>query len=138
MTTPTASGAHTPTPWEQIGTKVFRQHDRLLFTADCSLPEANYETNHANAAFIVEACNSYNALKAEVSALSARCAEMEKYSERLETLAKAFRQMFVKQSRSPYVLNCMTESYLYDDAECDGACLLDDIDSALASQESKT
>jgi hypothetical protein len=71
-------------------------------------------------------------------ALSARCAEMEKYSERLETLAKAFRQMLVKQNRSPYTLNCMTESYLYDDAECDGACLLDDIDSALASQESKT
>jgi hypothetical protein len=62
---------------------------------------------------------------ARAEALSANAA-------RLTTLVGAFRQMLVRQKRSPYVLNCMTESYFYDEAECDGFCLLEDIDAQLA------
>ena len=32
-----------------------------------------------------------------------------------------------KQKNSPYVLNLLTETVFYDETECDGYCLSDDI-----------
>lgn len=46
---------------------------------------------------------------------------------RARTLLKAAGILLKKQEDSNYVLNLLTETVYYDEAECDGACLLDDI-----------
>ena len=43
------------------------------------------------------------------------------------TLLKAAGTLLKKQEDSNYVLNLLTETVYYDGAECEGACLLDDI-----------
>lgn len=43
------------------------------------------------------------------------------------TLLKAVWQLLDKQKNSPCVLNLLTETVFYDEAECDGYCLSDDI-----------
>ena len=46
---------------------------------------------------------------------------------RAKTLLKATGTLLKKQEDSNYVLNLLTETVYYDEAECDGSCLLDDI-----------
>ncbi len=46
---------------------------------------------------------------------------------RAKTLLKAAGTLLKKQEDSNYVLNLLTETVYYDEAECDGSCLLDDI-----------
>lgn len=47
--------------------------------------------------------------------------------DRARTLLKAAGALLKEQEDSNYVLNLLTETIYYDEAECDGACLLDDI-----------
>lgn len=47
--------------------------------------------------------------------------------DRAIVLLKAARNLLAKQQDSGYVLNLLAETVHYDDAECDGSCLLDDI-----------
>jgi len=51
--------------------------------------------------------------------------------ERKTTLLKAAYELLKKQNESTYVLNLLTESVVYDDAECDGFCLMNDIEIEL-------
>lgn len=46
---------------------------------------------------------------------------------RAKTLLKAAGTLLKKQEDSNYVLNLLAETVYYDEAECDGSCLLDDI-----------
>ena len=46
---------------------------------------------------------------------------------RAKTLLKAAGTLLKKQEDSYYVLNLLAETIYYDEAECDGSCLLDDI-----------
>jgi hypothetical protein len=47
-------------------------------------------------------------------------------------LLKACRDLLRKQEDSVYVLNLLEETVFYDDADCDGYCLLDDIEAELS------
>ena len=47
--------------------------------------------------------------------------------ERAKTLLKATLDLLQKQDDAHYVLNLLTETVSYDDADCDGYCLMDDI-----------
>jgi hypothetical protein len=51
--------------------------------------------------------------------------------DRAITLLKATRELLQRQLDSPYVLNILAETVYYDEAECDGNCLLEDIDAYL-------
>ena len=55
-------------------------------------------------------------------------AMMDLLLERAKTLLKATKELLEKQENSSYVLNLLEETVLYDEAECDGTCLKDDID----------
>ena len=53
----------------------------------------------------------------------------ESYGEkRYITLLCAAHTLLKRQHDSNYVLNLLAETVFYDDAECDGNCLLDDIE----------
>jgi hypothetical protein len=52
---------------------------------------------------------------------------MEENLERAVILLKAAKELLSKQRNSYYVLNMLEETVYYDDAECDGSCLIDDI-----------
>ena len=47
--------------------------------------------------------------------------------ERAKTLLKAAYELLKKQEDSSYVLNLLAETVFYDEAECDGNCLMEDI-----------
>ena len=47
------------------------------------------------------------------------------------TLLKACRKLLQKQDESPIVLNLLEETVYYDGADCDGNCLLEDIEELL-------
>ena len=47
------------------------------------------------------------------------------------TLLKACRDLLQKQENSHYILNLLSETVHYDEADCDGSCLLDDIKNQL-------
>lgn len=47
---------------------------------------------------------------------------------RAETLLIAVWKLLQKQDESPYVLNILAETVFYDEAECDGQCLKEDIE----------
>ena len=40
-------------------------------------------------------------------------------------------ELLKKQDESPYVLNILEQTVNYDDAECDGSCLVEDIEAHL-------
>ena len=48
--------------------------------------------------------------------------------DRAKTLLKAAYELLKKADDSSYVLNAMEITVEYDDAECDGSCLKDDIE----------
>ena len=52
-------------------------------------------------------------------------------TERAKILLKAARNLLAKQKRAYFVLNLLEETVHYDEADCDGSCLLDDIDALL-------
>lgn len=47
------------------------------------------------------------------------------------TLLKACKELLEKQNNSSYVLDLLSETVYYDEADCDGHCLLDDIEVEL-------
>lgn len=47
--------------------------------------------------------------------------------DRKVTLLKACMELLEKQNKSVYVLNLLSETIHYDEADCDGYCLLEDI-----------
>lgn len=51
--------------------------------------------------------------------------------DRVVHLLTATRNLLNKQNVSPYVLDLLEETVWYDGAECDGSCLLDDINTVL-------
>lgn len=58
--------------------------------------------------------------------------EIVKYLEllkRSKTLLTATYELLKKQESSSYVLNLLDTVTYYDEAECDGSCLIDDIES---------
>ena len=52
--------------------------------------------------------------------------------ERLIVLLKACKELLEKQNNSYYVLNLLEQKVNYDDTECDGYCLLEDIENELS------
>lgn len=55
-------------------------------------------------------------------------AEWLRNLKRADTLLKATYKLLNKQHESYYVLNLLAETVYYDEAECDGNCLMEDID----------
>jgi len=43
------------------------------------------------------------------------------------TLLRATYDLLKKCDKGPYVLNALEETIFYDEAECDGSCLMEDI-----------
>lgn len=60
-----------------------------------------------------------------------RCIKALKTNERAVTLLKACKELLNKQNESAYVLNILEQTVYYDEADCDGSCLLEDIDALL-------
>ncbi len=58
-----------------------------------------------------------------------------KFGLRAEELLKACIELLNKQNESSYVLNLLDELIYYDDCECDGNCLLEDIENLLECRE---
>lgn len=56
---------------------------------------------------------------------------MSEQENRAVTLLKAARDLLRKQHDTPYVLNMLEQTVHYDDADCDGNCLIDDINEYL-------
>lgn len=50
---------------------------------------------------------------------------------RARVLLKATYELLMKQNDSGYVLNLLSETIFYDEAECDGYCLMEDIENLL-------
>lgn len=50
---------------------------------------------------------------------------------RAETFLKACLELLEKQKNSGIVLNLLNETVHYDEADCDGYCLMDDIQAYL-------
>lgn len=59
---------------------------------------------------------------------------MDELEERKTVLLKACKDLFVKQQNSSYVLNLLNEKVHYDEEDCDGYCLLDDINAVLEEE----
>ena len=60
-----------------------------------------------------------------------RCIKALETNERAITLLKACKELLNKQNESAYVLNILETTVYYDEADCDGSCLLEDIDALL-------
>ena len=52
-------------------------------------------------------------------------------NERALLLLRVCKELLEKQNESPYVLNILEQIIFYDEAECDGQCLLEDIEDFL-------
>lgn len=66
-----------------------------------------------------------------VDALGVAAADALEKSERAFVLLKATRDILKKQVGSFYVNNILAETVFYDGSECDGSCLLEDIEDFL-------
>jgi hypothetical protein len=66
---------------------------------------------------------------AAIKAVPSADKSQEMCLKRAEVLLKATRNLLNKQNESIYVLDMLTETITYDGAECDGSCLIDDIDA---------
>ena len=70
--------------------------------------------------------------KLEASACAAEHRQLAKWLrelKRADTLLKATYDLLNKQHGNYYVLNLLAETVYYDEAECDGNCLMEDIDA---------
>ena len=56
----------------------------------------------------------------------------EDVQDRVIMLLECAYNLLQKQNESPFVLNMLEETVEYDGAECDGNCLLDDIENVLS------
>lgn len=56
-----------------------------------------------------------------------RCIQALKFSARAKELLEACVKLLELQNESSYVLDLLSENVYYDDCECDGNCLLEDI-----------
>ena len=65
----------------------------------------------------------------ENAAKNRQLAEWLKELKRADTLLKATYDLLDKQHGNYYVLNLLAETVYYDGAECDGNCLMEDIDA---------
>lgn len=55
--------------------------------------------------------------------------------ERAKILLKATYDLLCKQKESPYVLNLLSETAIWDGVECDGYCLMEEIEALLEESE---
>lgn len=51
--------------------------------------------------------------------------------DRAKILLKACLELLKIQEESPYILNLLDTTVFYDDADCDGSCLIEDIENYL-------
>lgn len=58
--------------------------------------------------------------------------------DRAVTLLRACLDLLNKQKESRYILDLLSQTVYYDDAECDGYCLSDDIEMYLDEQKRLT
>jgi len=65
----------------------------------------------------------------ECAAEHRQLAEWLRELKRADTLLKATYDLLNKQHGNYYVLNLLAETVYYDGAECDGNCLMEDIDA---------
>ena len=72
--------------------------------------------------------NDYKDLE-ECAAKHRQLAEWLRELKRADTLLKATYDLLSKQHGNYYVLNLLAETVYYDGAECDGMCLMEDIDT---------
>ena len=63
--------------------------------------------------------------------LSEENAELKTQLERAKVYLKATSDLLQKQNESHYVLNLLNTTVFYDEADCDGYCLKDEIDTFL-------
>lgn len=68
-------------------------------------------------------------LNQENAAKNRQLAEWLRELKRADTLLKATYDLLNKQHGNYYVLNLLAETVYYDGAECDGNCLMEDIDA---------
>lgn len=54
--------------------------------------------------------------------------DTEKRLERAETLLRATYELLNKQKETIYVLNILEQVVFYDGVECEGSCLMEDIE----------
>ena len=66
------------------------------------------------------------------------CQNCQNVLERCVTLLKATYNLLKKQVESPFVLNILEETVFYDETDCDGYCLMEDIADELMLIENKT
>lgn len=64
-------------------------------------------------------------------AVHERCIKALETNERAITLLNACKELLNKQNESAYVLNLLTTTVHYDEEDCEGSCLLEDIDAFL-------
>lgn len=55
--------------------------------------------------------------------------------DRKTELLVATLKLLSKQKDSPYVLNLLSTTVYYDEAECDGTCLMEDIETCLLEED---
>lgn len=67
----------------------------------------------------------------EVIRVHEKCIKALEVNERASTLLKACRDLLNKQNESHYVLDLLITTVYYDECECDGSCLIDDIEALL-------
>ena len=87
-------------------------------------------------------CDLTDKVEKEIAYKSAKCAKGHRQLARwLESLKRAkilltaTYQLLNKQERSPIVLNILSQTVFYDEAECDGTCLMEDIEALLEEIE---
>ena len=54
---------------------------------------------------------------------------------RADELLKACQELLMKQQNSLYILNLLDETVFYDESECDGNCLLEDVNTYFEIRE---
>lgn len=64
-----------------------------------------------------------------------RCIQALKFNSRARELLNACAELFNKQNEAFFVLNLLEETVYYDECECDGNCLWEDIISLLECGE---
>lgn len=107
-------------------------------------PQVAYTLNIESVKAIGEKCNDPQ--EEEIAQLEFVCTGIERVTpdriieyaygkekqqelDRAKTLLRATWELLNKQENSGYVLNLLSETVNYDDAECDGNCLMGDIDA---------